>query len=314
MDKTPVPRYYLYGDTLHDVELDFLHIETIRERSDKHDWTIRAHAHPDHVQLLLVESGGGTIRVEEKAYEIPAMSIVVVPRALVHEIDFTPGTDGTTITAASAYATALAQGDNRFLDVLSEPQVYPITGTGVSAEAVIDTFGWAHREYIWSAPGRRAAIMAQFLRILVALLRLRSQRADAQIVTGGRDYEILCRYRELLEKNYRTQKSIEFYADELGISAQRLNQACKTRGDKTSSELLHERMIIEAKRYLIYMEMSVAEVGYELGFDDPAYFSRFFSQRTGQAPGAYRKSQKAKRGHRLQTGDAETGVAETANI
>jgi AraC family transcriptional regulator, transcriptional activator of pobA len=283
-----IPRYYLYGDQVNDVELNFLHIEPIRERSGAHDWTIRAHAHPDHLQILLVEHGGGTIFIEAEEYAIPAFSIVVVPAAMVHEIHFESSTDGTVITAAWAYATAVTQGDKRLLDVLTTPQVYPLSQSGVNAEAVVDAFVWANREYIWSAPGRRAAIMAQFLRILVALLRLRSEQTGASAVSGDRDYEILSRYRELLEPNFRSEKGLEFYANKLGISAQRLNQACKARVGKTSSELLHERTIIEAKRYLIYMGMTVAEAGYELGFDDPAYFSRFFSQRVGQPPGAYR--------------------------
>lgn len=287
--KPSVPRYYLYGDQVDDVELDFLHIEPIRERSGQHDWTIRAHAHPDHMQILLVESGGGSIRIEETTFEIPVHSIIVIPAASVHEINFDHGTDGTVITAASAYATSATQGDMRLLEVLATPQVYSLIGSGVNIEAVTDAFNWANREYIWSAPGRRMAILAQFLRILVALMRLRSASENTGFTASDRDYEILCRYRELLEQNFRDQKGLEFYAGEIGISAQRLNLACKARAGKTSSEILHERTIIEAKRYLIYMEMTVAEVGYELGFDDPAYFSRFFSQRVGQPPGVYRE-------------------------
>lgn len=291
--KPSIPRYYLYGDRVHDVELNFLHVEPIRERSGQHDWTIRAHAHPDHLQFLLIERGGGTIRIESNDYEIPTLSIVVVPAAMVHEIHFRPGTDGTVITAATAYATAVAQGDTRFLDVLVAPQVYPLGDSGVNVDGIIDAFHWINREYVWSAPGRRAAIMAQFLRILVALMRLRSEMVSTRFAAGDRDYDILHRYRELLEHNFRTEKGLEFYARKLAISAQRLNQACKARAGKTSSELLHERTIIEAKRYLIYMELTVAEVGYELGFEDPAYFSRFFSQRVGQPPGAYREAHHA---------------------
>ncbi|MBD1549393.1 helix-turn-helix domain-containing protein [Roseibium aggregatum] len=287
--KPSIPRYYLYGDQVDDVELDFLHIEPIRERSGQHDWTIRAHAHPDHVQILLIESGGGSIRIEEHTFEISVQSIVVIPAAMVHEINFERGTDGTVITAASAYATSATHGDMRLLEVLATPQVYPLAGSGVNIEAVTDAFNWANREYIWSAPGRRMAILAQFLRILVALMRLRSARESAGFTVSDRDYEILCRYRELLEQNFRGQRGLEFYAKEIGISAQRLNLACKARTGRTSSEILRERMIIEAKRYLIYTEMTVAEVGYELGFEDPAYFSRFFSQRVGQPPGAYRE-------------------------
>lgn len=293
--KIAIPRYYLYGDQLSDVELNFLHVEPIRERSGAHDWTIRAHAHPDHVQILLVERGGGKLIVEMQEFEIPTLSIMVIPSAMVHEIQFSPGTDGTVITAASTFATSVSQGDARLLEVLAAPQVYPLEGSGVSVEGVIDAFGWLNREYVWSAPGRRVAIQAHFLRVLVALMRLRNARAPNMPSVGDRDYDLLCRYREALENHFRQEKGLEFYARALGVSTQRLNQACKARAGKTSSELLHERLIIEAKRYLIYMEMTVAEIGYELGFEDPAYFSRFFSQRVGRPPGAYRDENSALR-------------------
>lgn len=290
---TAIPRYYLYGDQVNDVELNFVHVEPIRERSGAHDWTIRAHAHPDHHQILLVEHGGGEIRIEGHVYEIPTGSVVVIPAAMVHEIHFGPDTDGIVVTAASAYATGVSQGDKRLLDALDHPGVYSISGTGVNADAVHDAFDWMLREYIWSAPVRRLSVMSHFLRILVAIVRLRSVQAGPVSSARDRDYDILTRYKELVEKNFRAEKSMDFYAGKIGVSTQRLNQACKARSGKTSSELLYERTIIEAKRCLMYMEMTVAEIGYDLGFDDPAYFSRFFSQRVGQPPGAYRAKHSA---------------------
>lgn len=283
-----IPRYYLYGDQVNDVELNFVHVEPIRERSGAHDWTIYAHAHPDHHQILLVSRGGGEIVIEGHKYDIPTGSLVIVPAAMVHEIHFGPNTDGIVVTAATAYATSVSQGDRRLLDALTHPDVYPISGTGVNAAALTDAFEWMLREYVWSAPARRLAVRAHFLRILVASVRLRSVQMQTVTAARDRDYDILMRYKELVEHNFRHQKAMVFYAAEIGISAQRLNQACKARSGKTASEILHERAIIEAKRCLLYMEMTVAEIGYDLGFDDPAYFSRFFSQRVGQPPGVYR--------------------------
>ncbi len=74
-----IPHYYLYGDQGADVELDLLHMEPIRDRSGPNDWRIRPHTHPDHMQVLLVKSGGGTIRMEEQILPIPVPGILVVP-------------------------------------------------------------------------------------------------------------------------------------------------------------------------------------------------------------------------------------------
>ena len=99
----------------------------------------------------------------------------------------------------------------------------------------------------------------------------------------------MVRYRDLIEQHFRDERRLEFYAGRLGVTPARLNAACRARLGTTASGLLHDRIVTEAKRCLIYTGMSVAEVGYALGFDDPAYFSRFFAKRTGQPPGRLRE-------------------------
>lgn len=284
-----IPHYYLYGDQGTDVELDFLNIEAIHDRSGPHDWRIRPHAHPDHLQILVVREGGGTIRMEDSALPIPAPGILVVPAGIVHQIDFDRGTDGFVVTAALGCLKTASSGDPRLLQAAGRPAVYALDGTGVSIPAVNDTFHWLHREYIWSAPGRRTAIMAQFMRILVVVFRLSITHQNLGIVTPDRDYDLLVRYRALLELHFRAKRSLAFYADLLAVTSARLNAACKTRTGKTASDLLYERIIVEAKRYLIYTESTVAQVAHLIGFDDPAYFNRFFARRAGVSPGAFRK-------------------------
>ncbi|WP_428623891.1 helix-turn-helix domain-containing protein [Sedimenticola sp.] len=284
-----IPRYFLYGDQHSDVELDFIHVEPIRERSGQYDWTIRPHAHPDHAQILLVDKEGGEIRIEEKLWPISSPALVVIPAAMVHEIRFIPYSDGFAVTAATNYLNTITQDDQRLHEVLLKPAVYSLINTNVRVEGVTHAFEWMYREFLWSAPGRRKAIMAHLLRILVALIRLDTEQDHSDGKHGGRDYELVSRYRELLEQNFRKEKGLEFYAHGLGVSMTRLNLACKSKTGKTSSEILYERLVIEAKRYLIYSEMTVAEIGYAIGFEDPAYFSRFFSRRVGVPPGGYRQ-------------------------
>lgn len=284
-----IPHYYLYGDQGADVELDLLHIEPILERSGPHDWSIRAHAHPDHLQVLLVREGGGRIRMEDRQLPIPAPALVVVPAGIVHQIDFDPGTDGFAVTAALGCLRMATLGDPRLAEVAERPAVHAVTGTGLDLAAVVDTFHWLHREFIWSAPGRRAAIMAQFTRILVVLLRLQVTHQDSGPAAPDRDYDLLVRYRALLEAHFRSQRALTFFAAELAVTPARLNAACKARSGKTASDLLYERIVIEAKRYLVYTENTVAQVAHLTGFDDPAYFNRFFTQRVGISPGAFRK-------------------------
>ena len=284
-----IPHYYLYGDHGADVELDLLHIEPIRDRSGPNDWRIRPHAHPDHMQVLLVRNGGGTIRMEDRQLDIPVPGVLVVPAGIVHQIDFAPGTDGFVVTAALGCLRAATAADPELAAAAARPAAYPLQGTGLDMAAVDETFAWLHREFIWAAPGRRAAIMALYIRVLVIALRLSVVEDDATAAAPDRDYDLLARYRALLEAHFRSERSLTFYAGRLAVTPARLNAACKARAGRTASTLIHDRIVIEAKRYLIYSESSVAQVAHLTGFDDPAYFNRFFAQRVGVSPGAFRK-------------------------
>ncbi|MBP1848508.1 AraC family transcriptional activator of pobA [Rhizobium petrolearium] len=308
LGKITIPRYYLYGDPHSDVDLDFLHTEAIHERSGPNNWIIRPHAHPDHTQILLVLEGGGWIRMEEKTWQIAPLSLIVVPASIVHEINFLPGTDGEVITAASAYIASVARGDPALIETTRIAAVYPVGGADVRIDGLKDAFHWLHYEFIWSAPGRRLAIMAQCLRILVSLLRARSGAVlDAH--RRDRNYDLFVRFRDLLEQYFREEKNLGFYSERLHVTVPRLNLACKARGAKTASNLLYERVMIEAKRYLLYTEMSVTEISHALGFDDLAYFSRFFSQRAGMPAGFYRRQSRTESG--LNPGGVSTTVRET---
>lgn len=291
---TPIPSFYLYGDEQTDEDLDSLHVEPIRERSLRHDWIIHPHIHPDHTQVLWISDGGGRFLIDGMAFEAGANFFVVQPASMVHEIRFRPGTEGRVVTASLSYVDAVAGGDARLINATRRAGSYPI-GDGPCSKTVPHAFDQLLLEANSSAPGRRFAMRAHFLSVLVSLLRVSSLQDDFGPALRDRDYEIVTGYRTTLEEHFRTEKTLSFYADSLGVSPQRLNAACKARAGHTASEMLHERIIVEAKRCLFYTEMTVAEIGHSIGYDDPAYFNRFFSHRVGVPPGGYRAQAAATR-------------------
>lgn len=284
----PIPTFYLYGDEQRDEDLDTIHVEPIRERSLRHDWIIHPHVHPDHVQVLWIKEGGATFIIEGETFEAQASSLVVQPAGALHEIRFQPGTEGRVITAAASYVEAVARDDPRLVAITRDPGAYRIIPDGPYAELLPRVFEQIFAESNWEAPGRRMAIRGLFLNVLVSLLRLSEGPVDGRPAHRDRNFELLTRYRALLEDHFIEQKTLAFYARELGASTQRLNAACKARAGRTASEVLYDRILVEAKRCLLYTEMTVAEIGHAIGYDDPAYFNRFFSQRVGRPPGTYR--------------------------
>ncbi|SDI28383.1 helix-turn-helix domain-containing protein [Chryseobacterium jejuense] len=93
----------------------------------------------------------------------------------------------------------------------------------------------------------------------------------------------------LMDEHYKTERRAEFYASKMGISEKRINQILKEKMNKTITQLLHERVVVEAERMLISGELTIKEIAFDLNFEDPAYFSRFYKKQTGRTPEEFKK-------------------------
>ncbi len=93
----------------------------------------------------------------------------------------------------------------------------------------------------------------------------------------------------LLEQNFRTIHSVTDYATRLGVSPKSLTKHFQKLGAKTPSDFIKHRIILEAKRQLIYTDYSVKHIAYDLGFNDAAYFTRFFKKLVEKSPLQFKK-------------------------
>ena len=96
------------------------------------------------------------------------------------------------------------------------------------------------------------------------------------------------RFRELVEEGYRSHAPLDHYARKLGVTTARLNTCCRLTTGKSALALINERLLTEAKRTLLYSDVTVNEIGAALGYADQAYFNRFFSRNVGLSPGRFR--------------------------
>ncbi len=93
----------------------------------------------------------------------------------------------------------------------------------------------------------------------------------------------------LLNEHFKREQKAGFYARKMNLSPKRLNEITRKMLGKTITQLIHDRILLEAKRELIFSGRSIKEISYELGFEDPAYFSRFFKKQSGFSPTHFRK-------------------------
>jgi AraC family transcriptional activator of pobA len=271
------------------VEIDFLTVEAIRRRADAGPLVISSHAHPRQVQILFISEGGGEVRIEGEHWTCQAPCFVVIPPAAVHHLSLLPDTLGWRVTAAASYAAEAADGDARLGEVLQRPAVLRLDGNAdVDPFDLVARFQLLQREFVYAAPGRRLAILGHFAGVLVALYRAKLFAEVSAPAEDAAEQVLVVRYRELIELHFRTEKRVECYLDRLAVTAERLNAACRSQLGTNPVAMLHDRVITEAKRNLLYSGLSVAAIARTLGFDGVDYFSRFFLRRTGRSPERFR--------------------------
>lgn len=135
----------------------------------------------------------------------------------------------------------------------------------------------------------RHTMLLSYLRVLsIYTSRLYTEQFLKTAATNER--KLLRKFKELINEQYSELHQVADYAQLLNKSAGYLNEVIKQQSGKTAIEHIHERIMLEAKRKLLHTEFSIKEITYELGFEDVAYFTRFFKRLTEQTPAAFRQA------------------------
>jgi len=136
-------------------------------------------------------------------------------------------------------------------------------------------------------------ILVSYLKIfLITTSRLKAeQQPEAlEVMSDLKEPFILQTLKDAIEKDFKKKHSASDYAETLNISAKALAKITKGYFNKTITELISERIIIEAKRELYLTKKTIKEIAYELGYDDEHYFSRFFKTNADISPQVYRET------------------------
>ncbi len=281
-----VPHYSLYGEHANRAAPGFVHIETLSSRSALYDWEIAPHLHDGLQQVLWAREGGGEARLDRERIGFVAPALIVVPAASVHGFTWQPGSEGHVLTLASDYVASLARGiEPGVAHGLDVARVLTLPEGGAEATAVAALFERIARELQFGALGMATMVAAQVQMLMVAIARM----APPETATAQPGAELWQRFRDAVEAGFRARHAVADIAEGLPITRGRLDALCRRHAGRTAQQVIHDRIVLEAQRGLIYTGLTVAEIAYGLGFVDPAYFTRFFAREAGETPGEFRR-------------------------
>lgn len=249
-----------------------------------------AHRH-DHFELFWLR-GPGVHANDSRRFELPAErpSLVLVGPGQVHRWEQRAEIRGTVVSFTGAFFDGREPPPSTLADYGFAYQggLPPVLPAEPELEAeVAPLVARCEREYAERAPRWAEAIRAALRLILASALRAHRREVPPPEAAGaGR--EIVRHLQELVEAKFRRQSSVAAYARELGVSAGHLNALVREASGETAGELIRARILLEARRLLIHTELTVAEISYHLGYEDPSYFAKAFRRANGRSPGAFR--------------------------
>jgi AraC family transcriptional activator of pobA len=289
-----VPVFSLYGEEeAHDPGL--LHIEDIRTRSERYGWEIQPHRHDGLFQCLFLLKGEALFHLGPNTTSVSGPAALIIPPGAVHAFNFQPGSEGHVLTIAeSSLVTGAALRENpRLHAFLFSPRQIDLASSPDILERLALLLALVSAEFHTALVAGRVLIDSLIAAILILVWRQGEANAQEDYEEGRRA-ERFRAFRTLVEQHLLAHWPVQRYAEALQLTERQLHRICRQQAHKSPLDIVQDRLLLEAQRKLIHVAAPVSALAYELGFEDPAYFWRFFKRRAGVTPTAYRERERAR--------------------
>lgn len=285
-----IPSYALYGETPEQRWFESIHYEPISRRAKHYEWKIDPHQHESLVQLLYVQKRGGVVHLDGTSVTFKAPCFILIPAQTVHGFNMGAGLDGSVVTAAQEPLEAMISASMPSMsDIFEKPFVVDLPDNPRVHKTLSSLFKLIEQETLTSDSQGINAAGPLLISVLVQIRRVDQQIRSPHPTAGSRKTEQVERFRTLVNNNLGAMKTVEEYAQAMGITAGQLRRICQDVLGQSPLHIINTRLIHTAQRDLAYSTMSVQQIAYSLGYDDAAYFSRFFRKQTGHTPSKFRE-------------------------
>lgn len=250
-----------------------LHGERHIDKPHKHDFFV----------IILFDKASGIHNIDSKDYPIDDKEIHILFPGQMHKWQINDGTIGYQLMTERSFFEQFAP---YFRYSFTNYQNHPVIKLSDEAFSKLMYEFNAIKEELKSENSLVHLINARAA-VIAAIV---SKEAE-QIFTEFKVYQSnprLAKFNMLIDEFYKEEKSVVFYAEKLHISANYLNILCKKHLKVSATQLIQQRIIIEAKRLLKSGDLSIKEIAFDLGFTDHAYFSNFFKAQTNITPSEFR--------------------------
>lgn len=271
------------------LELEIISIKDLYSKSKKQ---LTLPHRTDFYHVIWIEKGSPTHLVDFHPVKMPKNSILFINKSQVHLFDSSEKYDGKLILFTDRFLSK-NQEDVDFLNStilfndLLETIPLQLDGIKRNLDSLVELI---RAELANGNDALQRDILQNYLHNFLLLCDREKRRQGFRKIPKGadRDYSIL--FTSLVNKHFSKVRSVHEYAEMMHVPQKRLSRATAHVLGKSPKEIIRERMLLEIKRLLVHTNKSIKEIGFDLGFNEPTNFIKYFRQQSGQTPSEFRET------------------------
>lgn len=244
-------------------------------------------------QIIYFKNASGSHFVDFKKYPLSGNTLFFISPGQIHYFDREISSDGAIIHFDESFLSDESSGESVFLkyNMFNAFDAEPFCQlTDKDAERLDVIIRKLYEETL----NKDLFAHEDYLKYLVKLFLIEARRVGnwktgTTLRVNDSSDRLFIRFRQMLEANYKRTHTVKEYASALSVSSKTLSNCVSEKARSTPLKLINDRIILEAKRQLFYSDVKVKELAYELGFEDPSYFVKFFKRQSGFLPVEFRE-------------------------
>lgn len=253
------------------------------------------HRH-EYFEIIWLKNGEGSHQIDLYEHQYKGSVMFVLAPGQIHKIDQSIPSEGYVIK----FLPSIFENENDFYNHILDTCLFdsvascPVINVPDNTNTILDNLFQSLMEEFNNSEIDTETMISSYLKILVTHInRIKRQKVSQDVIINDPHYSLYREFKIAVEKNYKKEHSVNYYAELLSTQSRALNSVSRKYVDKSAGEVIKDRILLEAKRSLYHETKSIKELCFDLGFEDPAYFTRFFKKYLGVAP-QYFKEQNVK--------------------
>ncbi|BDU40884.1 4-hydroxyphenylacetate catabolism regulatory protein HpaA [Vibrio nigripulchritudo] len=270
-----------------------VHFEQIQNLAQFFGHDMPVHYHDRFYQIHVVMSGEIRLQLDNRTYQCEGPVLFFTPPTVPHGFTISTETEGYVLTIRQQFvwqilSQCMALNDKGLF--ATKGICIPFKKHSNALKRTLAYLTLLEDEHEQERTEKAKAMYALVRLILIEIIRM-SGESDSHSSIRDIDAQIFHQFHQLIEANFVKHWTLSRYATELCVTESRLNSICQRVSSKSAKRLVNERVLQESKRLIGLTQKPITQIGYELGFQDPAYFARFFRRMSGVTASNYRESQ-----------------------